>query len=213
MNLVFDFGKVVFDWEPRALVARVLPRHAPDAAAAARIEADFFQGFRGDWAEFDRGTLAADELSERISRRTGIAVAEARAVIDAVPGELEPLPEMQALLRRLAAAGHPMFFLSNMPAPYADALEATHRFLAPPPGGLFRDGVFSARVGVVKPEPAIYALALQRFGTAAAETLLIDDLQDNVDAALAAGWQALRFENAAQCELALRERGITAAPR
>ncbi len=213
MNLVFDFGKVVFDWEPRALVARLLPRHAPDAAAAAALEADFFQGFRGDWGEFDRGTLAADALSDRIARRTGIAVADVRAVVDAVPGELDPLPQMQSLLGRLAGEGHALFFLSNMPGPYADALDARHAFVRPPPAGLFRDGIYSARVGAIKPEPAIYALALERFGTPAADTLLIDDLQANVDGARAAGWQALRFESVAQCDAALAALGLTAPSR
>lgn len=204
MNLVFDFGKVVFDWEPRALVAGLLPHHAPDDARAGALEADFFQGFRGDWADFDRGTLPPDVLADRIARRTGITPAEARGVIDAVPGVLTPLPAMQALLRRLSGEGHALFFLSNMPAPYADALDAAHAFLRRPPEGLFQGGVYSARVGVIKPDPAIYALALRRFGIPAAGTLLIDDLQANVDAARAAGWQALRFEDAAQCDAALR---------
>ncbi len=208
MNLVFDFGKVVFDWEPRALVARLLPHRAAVGAAAAALEADVFQGFRGDWGEFDRGVLDAGTLAMRIARRTGLSAVEARSVIDAVPQALQVLPEMEALLQRLAAAGHPLFFLSNMPAPFADALERRHVFLRRPPEGVFRDGLYSARVGLIKPEPAIFELARARFGIVAAETLFIDDLQDNVEAGRAAGWQGLRFETVAQCEAELRRLGL-----
>ncbi len=90
-----------------------------------------------------------------------------------------------------------------MPAPYADHLEATHGFI-----GLFRAGVFSARVGMIKPEAAIFAHAAEAFGIDPVDTLFIDDVRHNADAARAAGWQALHFENAAQCEAELAQRGL-----
>ena len=82
-----------------------------------------------------------------------------------------------------------------MPAPYADHLDATHDFI-----GLFRTGLYSARVGLIKPEPAIFAHALQHFGIAAADTLFIDDVAHNVAAARAAGWHAVHFKDPQQCE-------------
>ena len=208
MNLVFDFGKVVFDWEPRALVARLLPHLAADDAAAQALEADFFQGFRGDWGEFDRGMLDADALAARIARRIGIPAADARQVIDAVPHALKVLPAMASLLQQLHSDGRPLYFLSNMPRSFAEVLEALHLFLRRPPEGVFRDGVYSGRVGLIKPEPAIYALAARQFGIDPADTLFIDDLQDNVDAAIRAGWRGLRFENVAQCAAELRRAGV-----
>ena len=70
-----------------------------------------------------------------------------------------PVYNEEALLHELHAAGRPLYFLSNMPEPYARHLEATHDFL-----GLFRDGVFSARVQLMKPQPEIFHAAAQRFG-------------------------------------------------
>ena len=206
MNLVFDFGKVVFDWEPAALLARMLPAHAPDEAASHRLVGDFFQHFQGDWGEFDRGRLDAATLAERIEARTGIDRTEARAVIDAVPHALRPLPEVVRLLARLREAGHALYFLSNMPLPYADHLDATHDFLTH-----FDDGIYSARVGLIKPEPAIFALAVERFGIDPAETLFIDDVEANVLAARLAGWKAIRFESAAGCTADLQALSVLAA--
>lgn len=202
-NVVFDFGGVLLRWQPHEFVARLLPRRAATPALAHALVAEFFQSFGGDWAEFDRGTLQREPLAERIAQRTGLSRAEVDTVIDAVPHELQPIDGTVDLLRRLYARGHALYFLSNMPAPYADHLEATHPFI-----GLFRTGVFSARVKMIKPEPAIFDHAVQVFGIDPAQTLFIDDVAHNAEAARAAGWQALQFVDAAQCEAALLRHGL-----
>lgn len=203
MNVVFDFGGVLFEWQPQTFIARLLPHRAPDTDAAAALVTSFFEGFGGDWSAFDRGTIERETLAGNIAQRTGLTGAEVDAVLDAVPHELRPIEGTVALLRRLHARGHALYFLSNMPAPYADHLEATHPFI-----GLFRGGMFSARVRMIKPEAAIFAHAARTFGIDAAETLFIDDVLHNAEAARAAGWQALHFLNAAQCEAELSQRRL-----
>ena len=187
MKPVFDFGGVLFNWHPPSLLRRELPHRAADEASARHWVREFFQGYGGDWAEFDRGTVEPPDLVGRIARRTGLAEAEVRRVVEGVPAELQPIEGTVALLRRLRDAGRTLFFLSNMPAPYADHLEREHDFV-----GWFEAGLFSARVQLIKPEPAIFALAAERFGAEPAELLFIDDHGPNVEAARAAGWQAFR---------------------
>lgn len=201
-RLVFDFAGVLFAWQPLLLLQQVLPQHATDQASAAFWAAQIFQAYGGDWAEFDRGTVEPDELVRRIATRTGLASEAVRAVVDAVPLALQPVPETVALLERLRAVGPPLFYLSNMPASYADHLERCNPFLQQ-----FDDGVISARVKLIKPEPAIFALAAQRFGVAPADLVFLDDVAANVDAARAAGWQALQFVDAVQAEGQLRDQG------
>ena len=82
-----------------------------------------------------------------------------------------------------------------MPAPYADELERIHAFFV-----WFEGGIFSARVRLIKPEPAIFALACERFGVAPADMLFIDDLPHNIDQARRSGWQGIVFRDAAQLE-------------
>jgi putative hydrolase of the HAD superfamily len=202
MRIVFDWAGVLFHWQPQQLLRRTLPRQAVDDASAARLQRDIFEGYGGDWAEFDRGRVEVAELVQRIAARTGLAPADVQAVVDAVPAELQPVPDTVALLRRLHAAGQRLHFLSNMPAPYAEHLERTHDFLR-----CFESGVVSARVRQVKPEPGIFDTAAQLFGAAPAELLFIDDVPVNVEAARAAGWQALQFFDAADCEARLRAAG------
>ena len=197
--IVFDVAGVLLHWQPRRLLMRTLPHLAPDEASAARLEAAVFQHYTGDWGEFDRGTVSVPALIERIVRRTGLAAADVQTVVDAVPLALQPLPDTVAWLQRLHKAGHRLHYLSNMPAPYADVLEARNPFFA-----LFASGVFSARVHHNKPEPAIYALAAERFGLAPREMVFLDDTLANVEAARALGWNALHFIDAAQAEAALQ---------
>ena len=197
-NVVFDFAGVLFSWQPAGLVVQVLPQRAATPEAAQRLSDAIFQGYGGDWAEFDRGSIEAGPLAHRIARRTGLEVDEARAVIDAVPLALQPVAGTVQLLQRLHAQGLPLYFLSNMPEPYARHLEATHDFLR-----LFRHGLFSARARMIKPAPEIFTHAADTFGIDPAQTLFIDDVQANVAAARAAGWQALHFMGADECEVDL----------
>ncbi|MFT3953495.1 MAG: HAD family phosphatase [Piscinibacter sp.] len=203
MTLVFDFAGVLFHWKPPALLARLLPHRVPDDAAAQHLVDEIFQGYNGDWGDFDRGTVEPGPLAERIARRTGLAVEETRRVIDGVPAELTPIAGTVALLRDLHATGRPLYFLSNMPEPYARHLEATHDFL-----GLFRGGVFSARAGLCKPEPEIFAHCAELFGFDPAQTLFFDDVAHNVVAARAAGWQAIQFLDPVQCRRELSGLGL-----
>ena len=200
MNIVFDFAGVVFHWSPTALLRQTLPQRAPDDAAAQALMAELFQGFVPgcDWADFDLGLIEPDALAERIARRTGLAEAELHAVIGAIPHHLAAHEPTVELMHRLKRDGHRLFYLSNMPAPYAEHLERSHDFFH-----LFDDGVFSARVQMMKPQPEIFHAAAQRFGLAPAELVFIDDVHHNVEAARALGWRGLHFTSAAGCAAAL----------
>ena len=202
MKVVFDFAGVVFHWQPRALLQRLLPQHASDDPSAARLEVAIFQRWGGDWADFDRGTIEPEPLINKIAARTGLPTADVRAVVHAIPHELQPAEATLALMRDLTDAGHELFFLSNMPAPYADFLEANHHFIQ-----WFKAGVFSARVHAIKPEEAIFRIAEVAFRAKSSELVFIDDVMHNVVAAQAAGWRALQFTDAAQCRQELQALG------
>jgi HAD superfamily hydrolase (TIGR01509 family) len=201
--LIFDFGGVVFQWNPVRLLAKVLPERANTPEAATRWKDRFFQGYTGDWGAFDTGLIDAAETQRRIAARTGLDPAEVQAVMDAVPDALAPNPATVALLRRLRVAGYRLFFLSNMPAPYAAHLSRTHDFLRG-----FEDGIYSSDVRLIKPDPAIFRLALQRFDLPARQTLFIDDHLGNVEAANRLGLPALLFTDAGGLERDLVSRGI-----
>ena len=203
-TLVFDIGGVVVRWQPLALLREVLPAHARDEAGAAAMAAAVFQGLgpAADWALFDRGQIEPGALAARIAARTGYPAVALQTLIAAIPAHITPLPDSVALLERVRAAGHRLALLSNMPRPYADHLEAQHACF-----GWFEARVFSGRVGLMKPERAMFDHARDTLALDLERALFIDDHPANVEAAHALGWQALRFESAAQCDADLRRLG------
>lgn len=202
MKIVFDFAGVLFRWHPETMLKREVPHLAHDDASALRLKAEIFQAWGGDWGEFDRGTVAVPELIDRITGRTGLAAADVQRVVDRIPLELQPMADTVQWLRRLCDEGREVFFLSNMPEPYAAHLEREHTFVT-----WFADGVFSARVHHIKPERGIYELAAARFGAKPAQLVFLDDHPANVEAARALGWNAVHFTDAATAEAEVAARG------
>jgi len=191
-NVVFDLGAVLLSWEPVALVQAQFAHHAPTAEAAQALARRMFH--HEDWLGFDRGTHSLDDAIGRMAVRLALPAERLGEVLEPMGERLEPIPVTIELLQGLRLrrdAGEPLrlYYLSNMPVPYARALEARHDFFR-----WFDGGIFSGDVRMIKPQPAIYALAAERFGLNAAETLFIDDSLANVQAARDFGWSAIHCE-------------------
>jgi putative hydrolase of the HAD superfamily len=134
--------------------------------------------------------------------------------VEGIGERLVPMPDSLTLLHRLhalraeqrATGGEPLnlYFLSNMPVPYARTLEQSHGFL-----NEFDGGIFSGDVLLIKPEPAIYQLLQTRYALEPAKTVFIDDLRGNIEAARAQRWHGILFESAQQAEVGLRALGLS----
>ena len=196
MNIVFDLGGVVLTWNPRAIVAGVFA----DEASQDRVLSEVF-GHR-DWVELDRGALPIDEAISRASSRTGLREADLALMFRQVPYSMVPIPQMIDLFHRLKARGHSLYCLSNLHAHSFAHLKAGYTFW-----DLFKGAVISCLVHLCKPEPAIYAHLIETFRLNAHDTLFIDDLQVNLDAANPFGIGTIRFMTQAQCERELKAAG------
>lgn len=112
---------------------------------------------------------------------------------------LHPNEPMIALMRELRRDGYRTAICTNNVREWEPIWRAML-----PVDEIFEDVVDSAFVGVRKPEPEIYSIALNRLGVPAAETLFIDDIDVNCHAAQAAGMQAVHFIDNAQALPAIR---------
>lgn len=95
-------------------------------------------------------------------------------------------------LREVRGQGVFVGLLSNMPPSW----EPYWRRMVPPEG-LFDGIVVSHLAGCRKPSARIFEIAAEAAGAAPGECLLVDDMPVNCDGARAAGWQAVRFTEAA----------------
>lgn len=195
MNIVFDFGAVLFTWEPRTLARQFFPAQAGTDADAAALAKSLFS--HDDWQAFDAGLVSAHTLVARIHARTALPVQVLHDLVAHIGPHLAPIPDSVAVLhglRQRRDAGEPirLFYLSNMPQPYARILEAKHDFV-----GWFDGGIFSGDVKLIKPDAAIFQLASERFGLQGPDTVFIDDLLGNIQAARAHGWRGVHLQQPA----------------
>ena len=206
MNLVFDFGAVVFTWKPRELVAAHFPQRAVDGNTAAALAHAIFGN--ADWHSFDRGALSMDAVVARTAERLELDPVALGALVESISDHLAPIEATRGLLAQLHSMRPEqpalrLYYLSNMPVPFARGLEQRHAFLQ-----WFDGGIFSGDVLHIKPDPAIYQLLQDRYALEPEQTVFIDDLQANVNAANALGWHGILFESPQQLESRLKAMGL-----
>jgi 2-haloacid dehalogenase len=195
--VVFDIGRVMFEWDLRALFAKLIDEPH---------ELDWFlqHVVTEDWHfQADAGRPLGEMVAERQAQFPGHA-----HLIDAYANRFnetveQPVPGTHALVRRLHAARVPLFALTNFGAEFFARFRPTQPIFE-----LFEDIVVSGVEGMAKPDPRIYAIAERRFGRAPGELFFTDDNPANVAAAQARGWHAHLFESAAGLEAELTGAGL-----
>ncbi|MGX8706702.1 MAG: HAD family hydrolase [bacterium] len=183
-NIVFDLVGVLmrFDTEGYYRAHHI----APEDQDILRREV-----FRSlEWAIQDRGAITEQDATAAICGRVPSRLHS--AVNDLIYRQnraILPVPGMEALLRELKSAGYRLFLLSNTSVGF-------HRFRSEIAGiEYFDDELISADVGLVKPDPAFFRLACERFGILPAESAFIDDTPINAEAAHYIGMRAFVFND------------------
>ena len=115
----------------------------------------------------------------------------------------EPIEGTVALVERLRRARYEMLFLSDNVQERIDYLESRYGFLQ-----RFEAGVLSHRVGMRKPDPRIYELALAKASHPAVQCVFIDDKPPMLEPAKRLGMSVIAFENPRQLELDLQGLGL-----
>lgn len=197
MNVVFDFGAVLFTWRPIEIVTEAFPSRAATPTDARQLAHAMFS--HEDWQDYDRGLMEMGVVVDRLSTRLELDHQAVQTLVHNIGESLLPMDETIAVLQSLLAKRQAndgvrgLYFLSNMPRPYARELEQKHTFLQS-----FDGGIFSGDVRLSKPQPGIYQLLQSRYHLEPARTVFIDDLQGNVDVAKELGWRGIHFTSAAQ---------------
>lgn len=195
--ILWDFGNVIVRWNPRTLYSKIFP----DAAACDRFLADVCTMA---WhIEHDRGVSFAENAETLIARfpehETAIRAWRERWW-EMFSGAI---PETESAIETLHARGTPMFGLSNISE---ETIPGT--FAMSPAFGRLTDAIISGRERLVKPDPAIFRLACERFGYAPGEFLFVDDSPANIAAAQGLGFDTHLFEDPADLKPALEARGL-----
>ncbi|WP_448662213.1 HAD-IA family hydrolase [Sphingomonas sp. CJ20] len=196
--VIFDVGNVLYDWNPRYLYGRLIQDdQALDAfLGSVATKAWHFQHDAGRPFAETSAELAAlyPEYAEMIAL-WGPRFSEQ------VPF---PLPGMVELVEQLDSAAVPLYAITNFSGEFWPDFRAREDALF----RRFRDIVVSGDERLTKPDPAIYRLALDRFGLAPQDAVFVDDNAANVDAAAALGIHAIPFTDSDAFRVSLRGLGF-----
>ena len=173
--------------------------HTPDLGTEARWEPEFGAGWASRVAAVFRagelGHITLDEVHERSVAALGVPADRFAAYM--ADAWIEYLGTYNAeiadywLARR--AEGYATAIISNSFVGAREREEETYRF-----SELTDLIVYSHEVGMLKPDPGIYELCLERLGMAPHEAVFVDDFEPNCAAARALGMSAVFFQDTAQ---------------
>ncbi len=195
--VVFDVGKVLFQWDLRYLFAKLIDDPA---------ELDWFLAnvITPEWHfQHDAGRTPEEIVAERMIEFPGhdaLFDAYLTRFNESIPA---PVPGSLEIVHELANRGVPLFAITNFGQEFWHAFRPTQ-----PIFNLFADIIVSGTEKMAKPDPAIYHLALQRFSLQTGEAIFIDDNLDNVASARANGFIAHHFTDACNLRTELAKYGL-----
>lgn len=199
--VIFDLGGVLLDWDPRYLYRKLFD----DDASMERFLREVCTM---EWHEAnDRGVpfeITCAALADEHPEHAEQIWAWGRRTEEMIGG---PIDGTVAILRELRENGCVrLFALTNMEAHTYPLRRERYDFLR-----WFEGTVVSSAEGVIKPDPRIFQVLLERYSLRARSTLMIDDSARNVAAARALGMPTVLFRSPAQLRRMLQESGVLSA--
>ena len=196
--VVFDVGGVLLQWDPRHLYRKLF---AGDDAAMEHFLGNVCTE---EWNERqDAGRTFADAAAELLpahADKAHLIHAFGRRFDEMIPGAIE---ETVDILRELKRAGVPLYAVTNWSAETFPSAQNRFDFLAE-----FDGIVVSGEEGVIKPDPRIFRILLDRYGIPAHAAVFIDDNPANAEAATNLGIHGIHFRSPQQLRRELVELGL-----
>jgi putative hydrolase of the HAD superfamily len=197
--VLFDYGMVLSGPPDPAVWARML-------TITGLSEDHLHHGYWAHRHAYDRGDLTAEAFWNKTAATARILLTPSQ-LTDLIEADTDLWgtinPPMVAWVQSLQRAGIPTGILSNMGDAMETGLRARHSWIAG-----FNHYTWSHALNLAKPEPAIYRHAAQGMATPAENILFIDDKSENIEAALAAGMQAIQYTSHAAFEQEMHTRNL-----
>lgn len=196
--IIFDFGNVLLDWNPRYVYQRYFPDD-PEGMERFFNEVDFM-----NWnMQQDKGRPFAEGvavLSQQFPHHSHLIQAYQDHWIESVGN---PINGTIGIVNRLKKAGYSVYGLSNWSAETFPSVRKKYDFF-----DLLDDFVISGEVGQVKPGHEIFHIMLEKIGHPAQACLFIDDSPTNISQAQKMGFATIHFQSPEQLETSLRKLNI-----
>ncbi len=195
-NIVFDFGGVLIDWNPRYLYRKVFQNES---------EMEYFLSHvcTPRWnADLDRGKPFKKGVEELLPLYPQYA--EQIKMYDTRWEEMcgNVIQGSVDLLYRLADH-YPVYGLTNWAEEKFALTRPKHDFF-----NVFKGIVISGVEKEIKPEPQLFEILIRRYGLDPEKTVFTDDSLPNIETAKRLGFQAIHFETPEKLKKELQNRGV-----
>ena len=185
-NLVFDFGNVLVEFKPEKHLREI----TGSDAAASELRDLIWES--APWKAGDYGRLSREESIAELTAMYPEKAELLGGIMRRCSAWLTMPEDNARLLGELRAAGFRLFYISNTNPDDFAFMTSAHSAIRDMDGG-----VASFQEGVLKPDPAIYRLLLERYGLEAGECLFVDDMPVNTEAAAVVGFRTLTLTGGA----------------
>ncbi len=182
-TVISDLGRVVLWFDNNVFLRKLADRAGrPFDEVKAAVHGDLELLRR-----FDAGAITTADFHARVMAISGadMSYGDFYAIYDDI---FTPNPAAIDVLARVKAAGYKMLLLSNTDPERFGFVRVTF-----PAVGLFDGFVLSYELKLLKPDPAIYRAAASKAGCEPGECVFIDDMEENVTAAVAAGLAGIHY--------------------
>jgi putative hydrolase of the HAD superfamily len=200
-NVIFDVGNVFVQWSPTEIVQRCFDLPKGSDENLLRAEALFRNPL---WRSLNRGELTQREAEQAYQAQFGLSAEQTRTLFFHITDHQELIDGTEEIARRLRKAGYRVFALTDNVLEIVAHLKSRHQFWT-----LFEGAVISAEIGMLKPDPAIFRHATEKFNLLAEETVFLDDVKANVDGASSIGMKARLFTTPSRCVEDLQALGLS----
>lgn len=196
-NVIFDIGNVLTDFRWREFLRdKGFDEEMVHRISRASIESPL-------WSEFDRGVMSDVELMEAFLKLDPEIERELHLAYDDVHGMVTIRDYAIPWVQELKAKGYRVWYLSNFSKKAEEECSDALAFIPYMDGG-----ILSWKDKLIKPDPRIYQLLLDRYRLKPEECVFIDDTPVNIQAAEEQGIHGIVFENREQVVQAMRELGM-----
>ncbi len=197
-NVVFDIGNVIVRWAPLEIVKLTFGEvKAPEVLVKAIFQSE-------TWLDLNKGLISESDAKAQYQQFLNLSDLECECLFYYVKQTQILIFGSVDLLQRVKLAGYNVYALTDNVHEIVSHLKSTYTFWP-----LFDGATVSAELGLLKPQAEIYQSLLMQYRLDASETIFIDDMPRNVMGANAVGITGVQFENAVQCEEALKALGLS----
>jgi putative hydrolase of the HAD superfamily len=202
--VILDYGEVLCLRPEAGALSRM--------ASVFRIDpSQFLEFYRSSRGPYDQGLITVEDYWLDFARRAGVRI-DAGMIGRLRRWDTEMWsrinPHMTEWLQTLHRGGFTTALLSNMETDMVAYVRKNFSWLAH-----FHHQIFSCEVGLIKPDFAIFHHCTQRIGLRPEEALLVDDRQENVEAARTTGITAIQFQSVKQLRTDLKEMRFEILPQ